>query len=190
MPDEIIYAGYWRRAAAIMIDTVCFILLLFGLRLMHLSHLTTEIVYQPICLAYYAGLESSKWQATVGQRVMKIYLVTEEIRRLSFVRAAVRYLLWMAPIIPCLAYDLSPSITHMMDTMQRLEASTDKSQLVAYMRNPEIKALIHNHVSALLATVLVWILWCAPSIVFTSQKTAPYDLWMKTRVIRGRTSTT
>ncbi|MBD3106917.1 RDD family protein [Bacillus sp. AGMB 02131] len=45
-----------------------------------------------IGIAYYAGLQSSKWQATIGKRMMKIKVTTMDGRRIGFIRAVVRYI--------------------------------------------------------------------------------------------------
>lgn len=45
-----------------------------------------------IGIAYYATLQSSKWQATIGKRLMKIKVTTLDGRRIGFLRAVVRYL--------------------------------------------------------------------------------------------------
>lgn len=45
-----------------------------------------------IGIAYYATLQSSKWQATIGKRLMKIKVTTMDGRRIGFLRAVVRYL--------------------------------------------------------------------------------------------------
>jgi len=43
-------------------------------------------------IAYYASFQSSKWQATVGKKLLKIKVTTMEGRRIGFIRAAVRYI--------------------------------------------------------------------------------------------------
>ena len=43
-------------------------------------------------IAYYATLQSSKWQATVGKKILKIKVTTMEGRRIGFIRATVRYI--------------------------------------------------------------------------------------------------
>lgn len=45
-----------------------------------------------IGIAYYAGLQSSKWQATIGKRMIKIKVTTMDGRRIGFIRAVVRYI--------------------------------------------------------------------------------------------------
>ena len=43
-------------------------------------------------IAYYASFQSSKWQATVGKKLLKIKVTTMEGRRIGFIRATVRYI--------------------------------------------------------------------------------------------------
>ncbi len=42
--------------------------------------------------AYFAGLESSSWRATLGKRVMGLYVADTQGRRVTFVRASGRFL--------------------------------------------------------------------------------------------------
>lgn len=45
-----------------------------------------------IGIAYYASFHSSKWQATIGKKLLKIKVTTMDGRRISFIRATVRYI--------------------------------------------------------------------------------------------------
>jgi uncharacterized RDD family membrane protein YckC len=42
--------------------------------------------------AYFAGLESSSWRATLGKRVMGLYVADTQGRRVTFLRASGRFL--------------------------------------------------------------------------------------------------
>jgi uncharacterized RDD family membrane protein YckC len=45
----------------------------------------------PVVWLYFAFMESSRWQATLGKRALGIVVVDREGRRLSFLRATARY---------------------------------------------------------------------------------------------------
>lgn len=112
------YAGFWIRTLAILIDTliltavtwiitsffVPFILMVFaagkmeGLSLEEilLAGATgayciyiflTEVLYW----LYFSILESSKWQASVGKKLLKLKVTDEEGKRITFLRATGRY---------------------------------------------------------------------------------------------------
>jgi len=49
-------------------------------------------VVLPLVLLYYPVMESSRWQATLGKRYCRLTVVTTRGKRISFVRALVRYL--------------------------------------------------------------------------------------------------
>lgn len=90
------YAGFVQRVAAKIIDGV--ILLPVGwlvdslISNQGMTLILTTIVMWP----YYAGMESSSWQATIGKRLLGIYVTDMKDQRLDFSRATVR---WFAQIL-------------------------------------------------------------------------------------------
>jgi len=106
------YAGFWRRFAAALIDTAMllvgtFILIVLveffvvlglvssGQQLTDESYVGSLLVVSGILIVlvwlYYAGLESSAWQATIGKRLMHVVVTDLYGRRISFGRATGRY---------------------------------------------------------------------------------------------------
>lgn len=106
------YAGFWRRFAGALIDTAmlligAFILLVLieffvilglvssGQQLTEENYLGSLLVVSGILIVlvwlYYAGLESSAWQATIGKRLMHVVVTDLYGRRISFGRATGRY---------------------------------------------------------------------------------------------------
>lgn len=106
------YAGFWIRVAAYLIDVI-----ILGIAISLLQGLTginfgvdldaalaptgveTEgaspfgsLLSLIIGIAYFAGLESSSWQATVGKKALGMVVVDEDGNRISFMRALGRYL--------------------------------------------------------------------------------------------------
>ena len=109
-PPEKVYAGFWARLGASIIDGI-----LVGIVVMVVGTLTTFALFVPssstsyqsasstaltlslvigffISWIYYAYLESSPAQATLGKRVIKVKVTDLEGRRISFKRASARWL--------------------------------------------------------------------------------------------------
>jgi uncharacterized RDD family membrane protein YckC len=103
------YAGFWLRAVAYLIDSIL-IASVFALiasfypaafpklpdptaisltSLSSVSPLTFGLM-NLVSWLYYAFFESSVWQATPGKRLLKLYVVDLNGRRLTFVRATLR----------------------------------------------------------------------------------------------------
>ena len=104
------YAGFWKRVAAYLIDYVVLIVPTFGAAL--LITMTTSwgledvdtidaaaagveslalLAGLVITWLYYAGMESSTRQATLGKRALGIRVTDEHGERLSFARASGRF---------------------------------------------------------------------------------------------------
>ena len=84
------YAGFWRRFAAFLVDAIILGIVggvlsaIFGQNLA--SALNTLIGW-----LYFAGFESSERQATIGKMALNIYVTDVDGRRISFVKATLRY---------------------------------------------------------------------------------------------------
>jgi DNA phosphorothioation-dependent restriction protein DptG len=84
------YAGFWRRFVAWLIDAV-----LLGLVGVILNIIFQAEVSGPVSTiigwVYFAGMESSTRQATLGKQAMNIFVTDLNGQRLSFLRATGRY---------------------------------------------------------------------------------------------------
>lgn len=100
-----LYAGFWRRAAALTIDGF-FIMLVWSLMLNLMAGATvfnnldpnsTNNVKGGLMLAilwlYSAGMESSPVQATLGKLAVRIVVTDMYGERISFLTGSVRYIL-------------------------------------------------------------------------------------------------
>ena len=105
------YAGFWLRAVAFVIDYVLLLLvaaLTFFPPLMRHAGLSpndslasyenpsrqvlaVELIMFMLQWLYWALLESSPWQATVGKRLLGLYVTDMEGKRISFGRASGRF---------------------------------------------------------------------------------------------------
>jgi uncharacterized RDD family membrane protein YckC len=89
------YAGFELRLAASLIDGLIFAVLSVSLTLLLVQLKTGFVTIQAItfCLSwlYYAGMESSPKQATIGKLTLRLYTTDLQGNKLSFVRASARY---------------------------------------------------------------------------------------------------
>ena len=99
------YGGFWRRLVAHIIDNIVIGIVTFPLRLIVPLTIFTESdpagmigtilgVVTLVGLAawlYYAGLESSPWQATLGKRVLGVRVTDTTGVRIGFARASGRF---------------------------------------------------------------------------------------------------
>ena len=96
------YGGFWVRVVAYIIDIVLLglaggvISVVFG-GASDLSDpasapsLLLNLISLVLGVAYFAGLESSQWQATVGKKAMGLVVTDTNGNRISFLRALGRY---------------------------------------------------------------------------------------------------
>ena len=96
------YGGFWVRVVAYIIDIVLLglagglISVVFG-GAGDLSDpasgpsLLLNLISLVLGVAYFAGLESSQWQATVGKKAMGLVVTDTNGNRISFLRALGRY---------------------------------------------------------------------------------------------------
>lgn len=83
------YASVWKRFFAFLIDAVVFAVLFWVLAQM-MDNASVSLVLLVIIWLYYALLESSPLQASVGKIIMGIKVVDRRGRRLSFWQATER----------------------------------------------------------------------------------------------------
>ena len=94
--QEIQYAGFWIRVGAAIIDIIIMNIVggvlgfLFGLAME--SEPVGFLISFIVNVGYFAGFESSSWQATLGKRAVGVKVTGEQGERISFWRAVGRYL--------------------------------------------------------------------------------------------------
>jgi uncharacterized RDD family membrane protein YckC len=91
------YAGFWRRVAAALIDgilvgVVSWIVTLIFSGISEGAEVTAQILVLIAAYGYYAGMESSSYQATVGKIALGIQVTDLNGNRISFGRALGRNL--------------------------------------------------------------------------------------------------
>lgn len=97
-PNLPVYAGFWRRVAAALIDGCVLLLLLLALsRALAVPGFLLREEWLPsllsglVSLAYAALLEASGWQATLGKRLVGIKVTDLQGRRITRWRAVLRH---------------------------------------------------------------------------------------------------
>lgn len=110
-PQHFLYAGFWRRFLALFIDSLILSLvpsvvfsnspfkfssdepfMVFNMIPLYYSfNLFGGIASFILNLIYYAALESSKYQATLGKMAMGIKVIDTDGNRLTSQKAIVRY---------------------------------------------------------------------------------------------------
>jgi len=112
---------------------------------------------------YHSYLNSSAWRGTIGKRLMKITIVTEDGNKISLLRAACHYFLSIVPFV-CAIYLLGYKASHDISFYNAITAS---------------------EINIFLAILLVG--WMQIQ-VFTKKKTTAYDLICNTLLTNGRDS--
>jgi len=154
---DVVYAGFWRRWAALFLDQIIvglplsivffFISLAVGLAggaqhppdpfTMVALQLGFYAVWFAVAVAYYAGLESSEAQATFGKRALGIKVTDLEGRRISLQRAGGR---WFAAAISYMSLYIGFAMAGFTQRKQALHdfmAGTLVVDRWAYTRYPE-----------------------------------------------------
>ena len=100
IPTQRIYAGRLERVFANIIDS--FILLVpSGITVNILGESSLGMVVMFLCnIAYYTAFNGSRWQATPGKRLLNIYIIRLNGRKLGQLQALERYLAFTIPSLP------------------------------------------------------------------------------------------
>ncbi|MFF2484384.1 RDD family protein [Paenibacillus sp. NPDC058071] len=103
------YSGFWKRLVAMLLDGIILSPILIPVTMasmwfeaalresmmdgwvVTLFGFVDNLVFYVIGWMYYAGLESSPWQATLGKRALGIIVVDSHEKRLTFLRASGRH---------------------------------------------------------------------------------------------------
>lgn len=123
-PTAVQYAGFWRRFAACLIDCliiapVSFVIqLAFGVSFLSgktatefeglggvARHFIVDALVIILGWLYYAAMESSSKQATLGKMALGIAVTDMDGRRVSFARATGRHFAkWISSLILCIGF--------------------------------------------------------------------------------------
>ena len=100
MDQDTMYAGFWARLIAWILDYAIVLLILVGIGIATATAITdvamleiaTSVLTVLVPLLYWPALESSSRQATLGKRIMGLRVTGLDGNRLSFSRAFLRHL--------------------------------------------------------------------------------------------------
>lgn len=96
------YAGFWRRAVAVMIDGVLLMLLSLLLKIISLDSMGVGIL---LAFLYTPFFESSELQGTPGKALMDLRVVDLNGQRITFKKAVIRYLMRLvSSLILCIGF--------------------------------------------------------------------------------------
>jgi uncharacterized RDD family membrane protein YckC len=140
-----------------------------------------NFAYTLFFTTYYIWTESSSSQATVGKKLIGIYVATKQLGKPSVQLITLRYFFLMLPAIPFLIIQLLPSFTVLFTNLSTLQDQPHK--LVAYLQQPDTFNDLLVYVVSLLVTIIGGTLFSLP-ICFTKEKTGLHDWLSKTRVYR------
>lgn len=84
------YAGFWKRFLAYLIDAIL-LGIIGGILTSQMDEGAAGSVTTILGWLYFAGMESSSRQATLGKSVLGIYVTDLNGNRISFLRATGRY---------------------------------------------------------------------------------------------------
>jgi uncharacterized RDD family membrane protein YckC len=122
------YAGFRKRVGAWIIDTiiVAIVLNILGALLSGsgVGVVPTEVVGFMIGLLYFAGMESSSKQATLGKMTLGIVVTDREGNRITFMRATGRYLAKITSTLTLLMGYIMVAFTHRKQGLHDIIAQT------------------------------------------------------------------
>jgi len=100
---EILYAGFWKRVAAHVLDTIILTLIAYLAGSVLTSFDATDsrifgiLTSLIIMLLYYTCFESSSKQGTLGKQAVKIIVADLNLKRVSFLKAVTRAFALLVP---------------------------------------------------------------------------------------------
>lgn len=171
MTSAAIYAGFWRRALANIIDMIILMIISAVLFSLIQTTITVQNFINPIIMGIYIiYFIASHHQATPGKKLLKIKINSADAKKLSLQASTIRFLACMIPTIPMFFLLLTPQYSNGIES---LELSNQN-------RIKEFK--FEMSLSAILA--IIWsFIWFLP-IAFTKEKTGIHDIICKTRAYR------
>lgn len=102
---SVAYAGFWIRFLAAIIDSILVYGALYLIRHGDGSGFLSNVTSMVVAWLYYALLESSPKQATIGKMVVGIIVTDENGKRISIMRATGRYFAKiLSAVILCIGF--------------------------------------------------------------------------------------
>src|SRR4051812_22898895 len=100
-----IYAGFWRRFVAKMIDQIIICIPWIAIAMLLQAHILGQIVGVLIGIFYFPLFEASSLKATPGKAIMNMAVLTEAGSQLSIGQAFIRFFTgYLSGAILCIGY--------------------------------------------------------------------------------------
>ena len=117
------YAGFWRRFVAWLIDVILLAVVGTIINILF-NESAAGIISTLVGWGYFAGMESSARQATLGKSAMNIYVTGLDGQRISFLRATGRYFAKILSAIILLIGYIMAAFTARKQALHDILAST------------------------------------------------------------------
>ncbi len=175
-----------QRCGAMVLDTVVCTVVTYPLKLVIDDYSTQYIVGLVFGLAYFAVLEGSRLQASLGKHMIGIKVCTAQGKPPTLLRTSLRVLLFYLPVVPMIVWAaLSPLWQIMGDIAAHQGDEVYIRQLMMkIISDPAIIASIQFFGVVALSSFALQILLNYLPIIFTRQRTGLQDWLSGTRVYR------
>lgn len=117
------YAGFWKRFFAYLIDAIL-LGIIGGILTSQMDETASSSVTTIIGWLYFAGMESSSRQATLGKSLLGIYVTDVDGNQISFLRATGRYFAKILSAIILLIGFIMAAFTARKQALHDMIAST------------------------------------------------------------------
>ncbi len=199
--DDVQYAGFWKRFSAISIDSIP--LMILGALVVNIfSSLSGQsnqsgsntdfIINLLVAVLYVFFLMSSKWQATIGKKMVNIYVVnkgdfSKPSAKKMFVRAAIQYVPLFLPFIflalrfDTLSNGVFESFGQYLDRLMQLMTQGGAATQAELDAIDNIAQASQFYTGIMIVSSIIWFGMAG----WTKEKTALHDMICGTRVIFG-----
>lgn len=177
-------ASGWQRAGAIGLDCIIAIV---AVKLVHIFipyRLPIGLPLIAFLSLYCIALEASPFQATLGKRLVGIFITTKAQTRCSFLRTVARVLLFLTPVLPLLATSYFIDLGHIFLELQK--HGNDAKQIQAAFFKPEVLYPFSIYTASTFFVFFGTIIFQWVPIFATAEHTSLHDWLSGTRVYKGK----
>lgn len=200
---ELLYATFWQRLTAFMLDIffvvlpVTFIMLFFLPLFIDINAIQKsenkefETIYQFlkhgifVFLTGYAAISlilalftTSRWQATPGKRVVNLYIARRNGDKVNFKDAFMRFYFLPLLILTIQVFKRQETYTAIDNMKASGNLVTDLTKLETHLNGP----VTHITNLIVLFVIMVWFM----KIFFSKERAAMHDTLFNTRVFQGK----
>lgn len=164
--DEVNYTGFFKRALAYIIDMLILGVIDFVIAKVLKGSAYTLVTFI-IILAYFAIMESSKFQGSLGKMLLRIKVTDENGGRLSVLKAGARYI----------GLNIFSILAEMAGIIQGKSSSVDPNDMAAVMKSLTDFPHILNYIGFIYG-IIIFI-----SILSSEYKQGIHDKIVKSYVV-------